>query len=219
MQVGGSLAGLLHGLYLKRHGSNVVILEQDPNAIRSSHQAGIAFGPSTDEILRKYDDTGLQSCIASTTTQFAYRKSWDFHLNIARRLTSWGLLYRILRANYDGLASDAVPNPPPPRKCDGKAEYLSGRKVTHLQDNNDSITVTFVDQNGTENSLTADLVIGADGLHSTVRTLVQAPTIKEYSGYVAWRGTVLERDLPPETVVYFDGRPTLSFLKNTYLVS
>ncbi|KAH6640998.1 hypothetical protein F5144DRAFT_641584 [Chaetomium tenue] len=217
--VGGSLAGLLHGLYLKRHGSHVVILEQDPNAVRSSHQAGIAFGPNTDEILRKYDDTGVQSCIASTTTQLAYRKTWGFHLNIARRLTSWGLLYRILRANYDGLASDAVPNPPPPRKGDGKAEYRSGQKLTNLQDNHDSVTVTFIDQDGTEDSLTADLVIGADGLHSTVRTLVQASTIKEYSGYVAWRGTVLERDLPPETVAYFDGRPTLSFLRKTYLVS
>ncbi|KAK3297437.1 uncharacterized protein B0H64DRAFT_423581 [Chaetomium fimeti] len=217
--VGGSLAGLLHGLYLKRHGSNVMILEQDPSAVRSSHQAGIAFGPNVDEILRKYDDTGVQSCIASPTTQIAYRKSWDIHLNIARRLTSWGLLYRILRANYDGLASDAVPSPPPPRKGDGEAEYRSGKKVTNLQDNNGTITVTFVDQDGTEDSLTADLVIGADGVHSTVRTLLQAPTIKEYSGYVAWRGTVLERDLTPETVAYFADRPTLTFLKNTYLVS
>ncbi|KAH6850706.1 hypothetical protein B0I37DRAFT_444688 [Chaetomium sp. MPI-CAGE-AT-0009] len=217
--VGGSLAGLLHGLYLKRHGSNVVILEQDPNTVRSSHQAGIAFGPSVDEILRKYDDTGVQSCIRSPTTQFAYRKSWDIKLNIARHLTSWGLLYRILRANYDGLASDGIPSPPPPRKGDGKAEYRSGKKVTNLQDKDGVVTVSFVDQDGTEGSLTADLVIGADGVHSTVRTLLQVPTIKEYSGYVAWRGTVLERDLPPETVAYFADRPTLSFLKQTYLVT
>ncbi|KAK4031787.1 zeaxanthin epoxidase, chloroplastic [Parachaetomium inaequale] len=216
--VGGSLAGLLHGLYLKRHGSNVVILEQDPNSIRSSHQAGIAFGPAVQEILAKYDDTGMQSCIPATSTRIAYRRSWELSLNIARRLTSWGLLYRTLRANFDGLASEAVPNPPPPRAGDGKAEYRSGKKVTDLRYDNGVITISFVSQDGTEDSLTADLVIGADGLHSTVRTLLQAPTVKEYSGYVSWRGTVPEKDLPPATVQYFSNRPTLSFLKGTYLV-
>ena len=218
MQVGGSLAGLLHGLYLKRHGSNVVILEQDPSSIRSSHQAGIAFGPAVQEILAKYDDTGMQSCIPSTSTRVAYRKSWEVSLNIARRLTSWGLLYRILRANFDGLASEAVSNPPPPRKGDGNAEYRSGKKVSNLRYENGVVTVSFVDQDGTEDSITADFVIGADGLHSTVRALLQAPTIKEYSGYVSWRGTVPEKDLPAETVQYFSGRPTISFLKGNYLV-
>jgi 2-polyprenyl-6-methoxyphenol hydroxylase-like FAD-dependent oxidoreductase len=160
----------------------------------------------------------MQSCIPSTSTRLAFRKSWELSPNIARRLTSWGLLYRILRANFDGLASEAVPNPPPPRKGDGKAEYRSGKKVTNLQYGNGVVTVSFLNQDGTEDALTANLVIGADGLHSTVRTLLQAPTIREYSGYVSWRGTVPEKDLPSEVVQYFANRPTLSFLKGTYLV-
>ncbi|KAK4157188.1 zeaxanthin epoxidase, chloroplastic [Chaetomidium leptoderma] len=217
--VGGSLAGLFHGLYLKRHGSDVVILEQDPRAIRSSHQAGIAFGPAVEEILAKYDDTAMQSCTPSVATRFAYRKRPNFKdLNIIRHLTSWGLLYRILRANFDGLASDAVPNPPPPRKGDGKAEYRSGKKVTKLEYENGLVTVGFVGEDGTEETLKADLVIGADGVHSTVRTLLQAPTTKEYSGYVAWRGTILEKDLPPETAAYFANRTCINLLKKTYIV-
>jgi 2-polyprenyl-6-methoxyphenol hydroxylase-like FAD-dependent oxidoreductase len=221
--VGGSLAGLLHGLYLKRHGSHVVILEQDPGAVRSSHNAGIAFGPAVEEILCKYDATGVQSCTPSVATRFALRKSRPHfkELGIIRNLTSWGLLYRILRANFDGLPSDAVPNPPPARKGDGKAEYRAGQRVTtlQLQDSKGAVTVGFVGQDGVEESLTADLVIGADGQHSTVRTLLQAPAIKEYSGYVAWRGTVAERDLPPEVAEYFASRTCINLLKGTYLVS
>ncbi|KAK3302905.1 uncharacterized protein B0T15DRAFT_538526 [Chaetomium strumarium] len=220
--VGGSLAGLLHGLYLKRHGSHVVILEQDPGAVRSSHNAGIAFGPAVEEILRKYDATGVQSCTPSVATRFALRKRQHFkELSIIRNLTSWGLLYRLLRANFDGLASDAVPDPPPAREGDGRAEYRAGQRVTKLQrhENGAAVTVGFVGQDGVEGSLTADLVIGADGQHSTVRSLVQARAVKEYSGYVAWRGTVAERDLPPDVAEYFASRTCINLLKGTYIVS
>lgn len=218
-QVGGSLAGLLHGLYLKRHGSNVVVLEQDPSSVRSSHQAGIAFGPAVEEILQKHDETGLQSCTPAAATRIAYHKRPYFkELNIVRHLTSWGLLYRILRANFDGLASDAVPNPPPPREGDGKVEYRAGQKIAKLEYANGAVTVGFVGVDGTQGSITADLVIGADGVHSTVRSLLQAPTTGEYSGYVAWRGTVCEKDLPPESAKYFENRTSMNILSDTYIV-
>ncbi len=219
IQVGGSLAGLLHGLCLKRHGSNVVILEQDPSTVRSSHQAGIAFGPAVEEILRKYDLTGVQSCTPSLSTRIAYRKRQYFkEVKVVRHLTSWGLLYRILRANFDGLASEAVPSPPPAKDGDGKAEYRAGQRATSLQYENGAVTVGFVGEDGASGSLTADLVIGADGMHSSVRGLVHAQTAKEYSGYVAWRGTVCENDLPPETSQYFASRTCANVLKNTYIV-
>jgi 2-polyprenyl-6-methoxyphenol hydroxylase-like FAD-dependent oxidoreductase len=220
-QVGGSLAGLMHGVYFKRHGSDVVILEQDPSELRSSHQAGIAFGPAVEEFLRMYDHTGVQSRSPPIATRLAYRKRKDIkRLSIVRHETSWGLLYRVLRANFDGLASDAVPNPPPVRDGDGRAQYLAGRRVTGLEHNRGDqvVSVRFVDQDGKEGSLTADLVIGADGGNSTVRTLLQAPTIRGYSGYVAWRGTVPEKDVSPETARYFADFSTLTLLGDTYFV-
>jgi 2-polyprenyl-6-methoxyphenol hydroxylase-like FAD-dependent oxidoreductase len=198
-----------------------VILEQDPNPVRSSHQAGIACGPATEEILRKYDATGLQCYTPSVASRAAYRKNPNFkEIKAFRHLTSWGLLYRVLRANFDGLASEAVPNPPPAREGDGRAEYRAGQRVTDLRCEDGCVTVTFVGQDGAEGSLTADLVIAADGMHSTVRGLVKAPVVQkpEYSGYVAWRGTVPESDLPPETAAYFASHTTLNLLKNTYIV-
>jgi len=219
IQVGGSLAGLLHGLYLKRHGTNVVILEQDSSRMRSSHQAGLGFGPSFEELLRKYDATGVQACTPSVAARIAYRQHlYSKELKVVRHLTSWGLMYRILRANFDGLPSEAVPNPPPAREGDGKAEYRAGQRVTGLQYDNGVVTVGFVGQDGVSDSLTADLVIGADGVHSTVRALVQAHTVKEYSGYVAWRGSVCESELPPETVDYFSNRTSCNVLNRSYMI-
>lgn len=210
----------MHGLCLKRHGSDVVILEQDPSSIRSSHQAGIAFGPAVEEVLRRYDATGVQACTPPTATLVAYRKRQGFkELGTPRHLSSWGLLYRILRANFDGLPSEAVPNPPPAREGDGRAEYRAGQKVTKLKCEDGAVTVGFVGRDGREGSITADLVIGADGVRSTVRSLVQAPaTAVEYSGYVSWRGTVCEKDVSPATAKYFENRTTLNILKDTYIV-
>ncbi|KAK0672353.1 hypothetical protein QBC41DRAFT_217333 [Cercophora samala] len=217
--VGGSIAGLLHGVYLKRHGTDVTILEQDPHAIRSSHNAGICFGPSVQEFLRLYDDTGSQSCQPGVVIRLAYRQNLYWReTGIVRHLTSWGVLYRILRANFDGLPSEAVAAPPAARPGDGVCKYLSGKKVMSVHKTLDGVVVGFLGECGEEGSSAADLVIGADGLHSSIRTLVNAPMVKEYSGYVSWRGTVYESDVSPETARYFQDRAVLSFLKRTYIV-
>jgi len=140
-------------------------------------------------------------------------------LGIIRHLTSWGLLYRILRANFDGMMSDAVPNPPLPMPGDGEGAYLVGRRVTSLEPEHGMVKVGFITSDGEEGFLYADLVIGADGVHSTIRNLVHAQVTKEYSGYVAWRGTICECELVPATALYFADRTSLNFLSDTYVVS
>jgi hypothetical protein len=197
-----------------------VILEQDPNNFRSSHQAGIAYGYAVEEILHRYDATGLQPCTPSVATRIAYHRRQHFmQLGIIRHLTSWGLLYRILRANFDGMMSDAVPNPPLPMPGDGEGAYLVGRRVTSLEPEHGMVKVGFITSDGEEGFLYADLVIGADGVHSTIRNLVHAQVTKEYSGYVAWRGTICECELVPATALYFADRTSLNFLSDTYVVS
>ena len=200
----------------------MTILEQDPASERSSRLAGLALGASVTAFLAENDDTKVTVGIPSQSTIFAWYK-WPKVLTIGvpRELSSWGLLYRILRANYDGLASVAVANPPPPRKGDGATKYVLGKKVTGLRYDAEpgTVDVQFVDvSTGEESSITAELVLGADGINSTVRKLVQGPAAKEYSGYVAWRATVPERLLSKETVAYFSNRFVASMMNRTYMM-
>ena len=44
----------------------------------------------------------------------------------------------------------------------------------------------------------ADLLIGADGVRSTVRAQLWPEAVPEYAGYVAWRGIVDEDRLSAE---------------------
>jgi 2-polyprenyl-6-methoxyphenol hydroxylase-like FAD-dependent oxidoreductase len=55
----------------------------------------------------------------------------------------------------------------------------------------DGVTARF-DNGAAEHG---DLLVGADGLHSTVRNLLSPGTRPSYVGYVAWRGLVEEASL------------------------
>ncbi|KAK0701532.1 hypothetical protein B0T21DRAFT_417085 [Apiosordaria backusii] len=210
--VGRSLAGFMHGLVLKRHETNVTILEQEPAATRSSHNAGIGFGPQVEELLREYCDVaGVEGYYApAVKTRLAFRKRENFkEINVVRHLTSWVLLYRILRANFDGFASSTIPNPPPPQEM---MEML--------------IHFMFIDATtGKEPSLTADLLIGADGINSIIRELVlpsKTPTCSpknEYSGYIAWRGTVPETSVSASTRQYFSNRTCANILPRSSIIT
>jgi len=221
-QVGGSIAGLLQGLQLKRQGSDVIVLEQDPSKDRHSHESGVQIGPSVIALLDKYDATGRPAAIPAQYMSVAWRK-WLRVLNVdsPRQMSNWGCLYLILRANFDGMKSDTVPSPPGPKSGDGMAEYRSGKRVTGLKYDKEVgvVHVHFVDvMSGDEGIITTDLVIGADGVHSTVRDLLEAPTRREYAGYIAWRGTVPERLVSDETVQYFSNRLNFSLMKGTYFI-
>jgi len=90
-------------------------------------------------------------------------------------LSSWTLFYRALRRKL-------------PDAC-----YRAGMQLDDVAQDARSVSALFAD--GTR--LAGDLLVGADGLHSTVRGRVfpDAPA-PAYAGYVAWRGVIEERALP-----------------------
>ncbi|WP_172328323.1 FAD-dependent urate hydroxylase HpxO [Mangrovicoccus sp. HB161399] len=62
-----------------------------------------------------------------------------------------------------------------------------GRKVTAVEQQGDTVTATFEDGS----TDTADMLIGADGAHSVVRTHVLGRRAeRRYAGYVNWNGLV-----------------------------
>ncbi|KAA6411816.1 MAG: hypothetical protein FRX48_03966 [Lasallia pustulata] len=107
-------------------------------------------------------------------------------------MTSWELLYYLLRANFDGVDSKYC-DVPSPKEGEGKAEYNYGCTVTGLKDlGSRGIEVNYTDRDGKTSTTTADMVIGADGPSSTVRKILLPHVDRKYAGYVAWWGTVPE---------------------------
>lgn len=124
-------------------------------------------------------------------------------------MTSWDLLYNVLRRGFDGGGDDGyfshlnnseMGKVDESAKNDGVGEYLYGHKVTSLKDlGSDGVEVRFEDKDGKGGSLKADMVIGADGPSSTVRRILLPDVERTYAEYVAWRGTVLESGVEEET--------------------
>ncbi|MFF0043983.1 FAD-dependent monooxygenase [Streptomyces mirabilis] len=73
----------------------------------------------------------------------------------------------------------------------------TGAHVSGFEQDEDGVTVRFAD-GGSERG---DLLIGADGIHGTVRDALFGPARNRYSGYIAWRGRspLQHPDIPPGT--------------------
>ncbi|KAI2872431.1 hypothetical protein CBS147343_6958 [Aspergillus niger] len=224
--VGGSLSALMQGITLHQQGHSIHILEQSPTPTPVSHMAGVSIGPDVQAFLSRFDRvshiplgipaTQLQSVDHSGQPKPFFR--------LQRIMTSWDALYFRLRANYDGLASDYIPNPPDPlstlpdeSSCDARARarYEYGQRVVDISEIPSTGQLAIVTESTSSSTratttYTADLVLGADGPRSTVRQLFLPPspqgdnkTHRKYAGYLAWRAIIPESRITPTTLAIF----------------
>ncbi len=94
-----------------------------------------------------------------------------------RTMSAWGRLYRALR------------DPLPDRQSTASTCRCNGSSRTR-----DGVTAVFAD--GAR--VRGDLLIGADGIRSTVREQMLPQAQPLYAGYVAWRVMLDEKDIPEE---------------------
>jgi 2-polyprenyl-6-methoxyphenol hydroxylase-like FAD-dependent oxidoreductase len=89
-------------------------------------------------------------------------------------LTAWERVYRVLR--------DAFP----------AERYHRGQGLKAFEQNAAEVVAHFADGH----AIRGDVLIGADGLRSTVRQQCLPDTAPLYAGYVAWRALLPERAIP-----------------------
>jgi len=80
------------------------------------------------------------------------------------------------------------------------AVYETGKLVESVRGVGNNMSVTYWDlEDQSSNILAADIVIAADGVHSTVRKTLFPDLTPEYAGYVTWRGVVPENKVSENT--------------------
>lgn len=169
------MAGLFAANLLLRSGWSVVVLERT-NANLDARGAGIATHDELFDAMRKAGATVDALIGIQVQGRAAYDASGQAiaESDHPQYLTSWGLIYRRLRAAFP---TDF---------------YRLGQSVVDVIDGEDHAEVILAD--GTRHA--ADLVIGADGSWSTVRQRCAPTELPRYCGYVAWRGLIHEMALP-----------------------
>jgi 2-polyprenyl-6-methoxyphenol hydroxylase-like FAD-dependent oxidoreductase len=175
--IGGSLGGLLAAHLLRSAGLEVVVFERNPEDL-TGRGAGISTHPQLVEILRRVGIVFDQSMGIKVDTVICLDRSGNTYLETptARTMSSWGRLYRSLR------------DPLPP------GSYRLGMSLDQVEQDGRGVTAIFAD--GTH--VTGDLLVGADGLRSSVREQFLPDLQPNYAGYVAWRAMLDERDVPPD---------------------
>lgn len=205
---------------LKHHGYNVIILEQF-SGTRDGYDAGITIGPEVKGFLAKHDR--VQRPFALTCTP-------PLNINIQGKprlehkqtlvMTCWALLSKVLRANFDGVTSKAVPVAPVPRPSDGVVEYRSGARVTAVRDIGDRVEVSYedVDSHATT-TISASLVIVADGSTSSMCKQLAPEVNRKYAGYICWRGTISESCIKnTEFNEKYSGKLAFHWMPRSYVI-
>lgn len=173
--IGGSLGGLFTATTLRAAGWRVDVFETSTNQL-DSRGGGIVLQPDVLDALQ-FAGVALPDPPGVASGERIYLDRDDRRveqLYMPQMQTSWSLLYRAMK--------EALP---------AESQH-AGETFTNFRMNGEQIVAQF--ESG--RSEQADLLIGADGIRSTLRRRLLPEIVPAYAGYVAWRGLVEEPNLP-----------------------
>lgn len=178
--IGGGIGGLAAAAVLLRAGFDVQVYER--SGTLGEVGAGINIGPNATRILHRLGmGQALERCAIKPMTFDQLR--WDdgrillrSPLGEAAESAYGAPYYTVHRGDLQRALAGAVP----PERV-----HL-GHHFTHPIDRGDHVEAHFA--NGV--SVTVDILIGADGIHSLVRHALFGPEQPRFTGCVAYRGLV-----------------------------
>jgi 2-polyprenyl-6-methoxyphenol hydroxylase-like FAD-dependent oxidoreductase len=176
--IGGSMSGLFAAAFLRRIGWDCDVYERSSVEL-VGRGAGITTHP---ELLHALTASGAGT--RELGIEVEKRIALDRHGRIIAEkplrqiLTSWDRLQRLLRATID------------------PARYHLGWNFERVEQDGDGVRVHF--SGGRVEH--ADILVGGDGIRSSVRGQVAPELQPIYAGYYIWRGTINEADLAPKTL-------------------
>ncbi|WP_198045871.1 FAD-dependent monooxygenase [Novosphingobium aquimarinum] len=191
--VGGGIGGLTAALALLRRGYDVSVFEQAPELQEVG--AGLQISPNGIRILFSL---GLEAEMLAMAfePQGKEIRLWNtgdtwklFDLGVVSR-ERYGYPYLTVHRNdlHQALLKAVEAIKP-------GTVHLAHRSTGIEQDAN-GVTIEFADHP----SVRADVVIGADGVHSHIREQLFGSGPVEFTGIVAWRGVIPAENLPDHLV-------------------
>jgi salicylate hydroxylase len=178
--IGGGIGGLTAAACLLRAGFDVQVYEQAKTL--GEIGAGINIGPNASRILHRLGITEDLGRTGVKPVTFDQRR-WNDGSFLLRSPLGQAVenafsvpYYTFHRGDLHRALANAIP-----------AERIHlAHRFTHMVDHGDRVEAHF--ENG--RSISADVLVGADGIHSVVRHVLFGPEKPRFTGCVAHRGLV-----------------------------
>jgi 2-polyprenyl-6-methoxyphenol hydroxylase-like FAD-dependent oxidoreductase len=182
--IGGGIGGLTAAVALARKGLAAEVYEQAP--VLEEAGAGVGLWPNAMAALEPF---GLSAKIARLAVKVArqgVRRSdgrWLMCFPEELMVERWGAgMALVHRAELQQLLA---------AELDPSAIHL-GARCTGVEDGNRAVTARFADGRAVQ----ADVLVGADGVHSAVRAALFGPAALRYRGYITVRGITAAGSVP-----------------------
>ena len=176
--IGGGIGGSAAALSLLKAGFDVQVYEQ-ARELREVG-AGIVLTPNAVRVLHHLGFAEALAALGVAPTGWRQRR-WDdgrtlMHTPVAQAPGKPAMFYTSHRSDVLMMLAGKVP-----------AERLHlGHRLTGFVDHGDRVELQFAERA----PASADIVVGADGIHSTVRALLFGAERPRFTGCVAYRGLV-----------------------------
>ncbi|WP_296389883.1 FAD-dependent monooxygenase [Williamsia sp.] len=175
--VGAGIGGLTAGIALRARGIDATVYEQASEL--KALGAGVSIATNGSRILTRLGLGDRLHAVAGAFDRYAFR-NWQgdpiagepSRLSFGDPATTWFLH----RGEFQQVLSDALPT----------GALRLGHRVVGATEHADGIEVDFAD--GT--SVEADLLIGADGIHSHIQGMVSEPADPVSEGVMAYRALI-----------------------------
>jgi salicylate hydroxylase len=188
--IGGGIGGLTAATALHRRGIEVKVFEQ--SAKIGEIGAGVALTPNA---MKAYRALGLESDVTAIGFESDYQdlRVWNTGAVFSRvprkgaYTKEFGAAYLTMhRADLIDVLRWQLPD---------RLTRL-GARCTQVESDDRSARARFADGEEIE----ADVIVGADGIHSAVRKSLFGPEAPRFAGCICWRGLVPFDAFPPGTV-------------------
>ena len=191
--VGGGIGGLTAARALLRRGLEVRVYESAPELKEIG--AGVALGPNAMKALRSLD---LEDPVRAIGHQAPFQQLRTWKGRIVSKTDATVAAARfgangctIHRADLLDVLAQSVPS---------DVVTLSAR-CESVRTGDSSASARFTD--GTE--IEADVIVGADGIHSAVRTSLFGPDAPQFTGKVCYRSVIPVAELPARSLEPYEG--------------
>jgi salicylate hydroxylase len=188
--VGGGVGGLAAALALERRGAEVIVCEQSPAL--SDIGAGLNLSPNALMALRALGIEDAVTAIGSES-DFLVIRSWKSGRIISRmrrgafRQQFSAPNVSVHRADLLGVLRGAL----------RMADVRLGARCIAVDEHDRGGVARLADGGEIE----ADIIVGADGIHSVVRNSLFGPDAPRFTGCICWRGMASAGAVPRDIAI------------------